>query len=303
MKKYFVLFVALITASSAFAQQDPIYAQYINNPFVLNPAYAGVTNNLNTSLSYRQQWAGYEGNPTTVNANGHISLRDNTMGAGLMFISDRIGATTTNEVYGSFAYRIKVDDDKTLSFGLQVGFINFKTENSKLIIHDPNDPVFTGETSNTKLSLGSGLILTNDKFFIGLSVPRMLKTKTTIKGKDFTEYAQHFYAVGSYIFFLSDRIRFRPSVLSRLVSGAPASFDINTAFILHENYVAGILTRNLSTYGIFLQAIVKQSFRFGYAFEMPTNKSVGSSFSTHEVTIGFRTNVMKFHTYSGAANF
>lgn len=303
MKRIFLLLVICWGSKEVSAQQDPLYSQYINNPFVLNPAYAGMTNNLNTSLSYRKQWTGQEGAPTTINANSHISLSNNTMGLGLMIVSDKIGATTVNEVYGSYAYRIKIDEGKTLSFGLQAGFINFKTENSKLTIQDPDDPLFSGETNDTKPSLGSGVILTSDQFFIGLSVPRMLKAQSSYEESELTAYTQHFYAIGSYMFFVNDRVRFRPSVLTKVVSGAPISVDINTAFILHEKYTAGILTRNFSTYGIFLQALLKDSFRFGYTFEIPTNKSIGTNFSTHEITLGFRMNVMRFHTFSGVTSF
>jgi len=33
------MFIA--ASSKVHAQQDPLYAQYLNNPIVLNPAYAG----------------------------------------------------------------------------------------------------------------------------------------------------------------------------------------------------------------------------------------------------------------------
>ena len=303
MKKIYLSLVVVFTATAALAQQDPLYSQYINNPFVLNPAYAGLTNNLNMSISYRQQWTGYEGNPTTINANGHISLFDNKMGAGLMIVSDQIGATTVNEVYGSYSYRIKIDNDKILSFGLQAGFANYKTEDSRLTLQDPNDPLFSATTNVSKPSFGSGIILTSDKFFIGLSVPRMLKTTTQVGAYDPTLYTQHFYAMGAYVFFVSERIRFRPSVLAKVVPGAPVSFDLNAAVILHENYTAGLLTRNFSTYGLFLQAIIKDSFRFGYALEIPTNKSVGANFSTHEITLGVRLNVLSFHSNNGVTSF
>ena len=292
-----------LVTQAAIAQQDPLYSQYINNPFVLNPAYAGLTNNLNTAISYRQQWTGYDGNPTTINANGHISLAGNKMGAGLMIVSDQIGATSVNEVYGSYSYRIKVASDKTLSFGLQAGYINYKTENSKLALADPGDPLFSGETNAGKPSIGSGVILTSDRFFIGLSVPRMLKTTANAGGFNTELYTQHFYAMGSYIFFLNERMRFKPSVLAKVVSGAPASVDLNAAVIFYENYTAGLLTRNFSTYGLFLQAIIKNSFRFGYALEVPTNNSVGTNFSTHEITVGFRLNVLPFHENSAVASF
>lgn len=298
MKGTLLTLIVCLAAPAVVAQQDPLYAQYINNPFVLNPAYAGLNTSLNVAAGYRQQWSGYEGSPTTLNANGHISLRQNTMGTGLMLVSDRIGATVTNEVYGSCAYRIPIGERKTLSFGLQAGFIHFKTSNSKLVIHDPGDPLFTEETTDTKPGLGAGLIATSDRYFIGLSMPRMLEATTRYGGAELTAYTRHFYAMGSYIFFLSERVRFRPSVLAKIAGGAPASFDVNTAFIFHENYTAGVLTRNLSTYGLFLQALIKGSLRVAYALEVPTNRSVGSQFTTHEITVGLRAQVFQFHKYS-----
>jgi type IX secretion system PorP/SprF family membrane protein len=303
MKKTCSLFFAVTITSVALAQQDPLYTQYIVNPFVLNPAYGGITNNLNASVSYRQQWTGFEGNPVTINANAHISLRDNKMGAGLMIVSDKIGATEVNEIYGSYAYRIKVADDKTLSFGLQAGIVNFKTDNSDLSLLDPGDPAFTGVANESKLSLGSGIILSSDRFFAGLSVPRMLKAKSDSGEGDLTLYTQHIYGMGSYVFFVTDRIRFRPSVLTRLVSGAPASVDLNAAVILYEKYTAGLLTRNFTTYGAFLQAFIKDTLRLGYAMEIPTNKSVGSRYTSHEITLGLRLSVLSFHENLGVTSF
>lgn len=302
MKKLFAI-VICCAAIPAIAQQDPLYSQYINNPFVLNPAYAGLTNNLNASISYRKQWAGFEGSPTTVNANGHLSLFNNKMGLGLMVVSDKIGTTSVTEAYSSYAYRIRVTSHKTLSFGLQAGLINYHTENDELNLQNPGDPLFSGEPSQSKPSMGAGVILTSQKFFFGLSVPRMLPTKMSTGGFKSTPYTQHFYAMGSYLFFINEHLRFRPSVLAKVVSGAPASIDLNAALIIHENYTAGLLTRDFSTYGFFLQALIKDSFRFGYAFEMPTNQSVGTNFPTHEITLGVWLNVLSFHSTSGVTSF
>jgi type IX secretion system PorP/SprF family membrane protein len=299
MRRVILLAALCMPCFAAIAQQDPLYSQYILNPFVLNPAYAGMTNNLNTSVIYRQQWTGFEGSPTTINANGHISLFANTMGAGLMVVSDKIGNTMTNEVYGSFAYRIRLTGDKTLSFGLQAGFVNYKTQNSKLTLQDPSDPLFNGETNASKPSIGAGIILSSDKFFIGLSVPRLLKTTTSVGGYEPTLYTQHLYAMGSYLFHINEALKFKPSVLAKVVSGAPVSVDLNAAIILYDKYTAGLLTRNFSTYGIFLQAVVKDTFRLGYTFEIPTNQSVGTNFLTHEITLGVRLSVLSFHNDGG----
>lgn len=297
--KHFIIFFFLFSALvESAAQQDPLYSQYINNPFVLNPAYAGLTDNLSLSLSYRNQWGGYEGSPKTLNANGHLSLFNNKMGVGLMMVSDQIGSNKTNEIVAAYSYRVNVTSNKLLSFGLQAGMTNFRRDDSKLSPYDPTDPLFQGNISEAKPTIGFGMILRSDRFFIGMSVPHLLKETVNVEGQQISLYTQHFYAMGSYFFFLSDRIRFKPAALLKMVSGAPASVDLNASLIIHENYQAGLLTRNFNSYGIFLQALVKDSVRLGYVFEMPTGSSVGTNFTTHEITLGFRMNVLLFHNNS-----
>jgi type IX secretion system PorP/SprF family membrane protein len=300
---FFLAFSMVMVCISLKAQQDPLYSQYLSNPFILNPAYAGLTNNLNLSLSYRSQWAGFEGSPKTINANGHITLADNRMGVGLMVISDQIGSSSITEVFGSYSYHLNLNDDQVFSFGLQGGFASYEIDNLKVNPFDVNDPLFKGKNTETKPSFGFGVILKSEKFFVGLSVPRMLKTTIETQGKQASLYTQHYYLMGSYIFFLSERIRFKPSTLLKFVSGAPASVDVNASLIIHENYQAGVLTRNFNTYGLFLQALLKDSFRLGYTFEVPTGTSVGTSFISHEITLGYRLNILDFHKNSGVTSF
>jgi type IX secretion system PorP/SprF family membrane protein len=303
MKSFSLFFLAWTCVHVAVAQQDPLYSQYINNPFVLNPAYAGMSNNLAGSASYRHQWAGMEGAPTTLNVNGHISLDDNRMGTGLMMMADKIGVTSLYEVNAAYAYRINVSASTVLSFGIQAGMLNFKNENSEVKLEHPGDPVFASETSETKPTIGTGAIISSDRFFVGLSVPRLLKTEVKSKAFNTEHYTQHLYFTGAYLFFVNDRIRFRPSVTTRLTQGAPAATDVSTSLIFHERYTAGLLTRNFSTYGILLNANLTDAFRLGYVFEIPMARSVGTKFTTHEITIGFRANVYRFHKNSVVYSF
>jgi type IX secretion system PorP/SprF family membrane protein len=295
IKIQIVLITVLLVSSSLQAQQDPLYSQYLNNPFILNPAYAGHTDNLNVSLSYRNQWTGLEGSPKTINFNSHISLNQNNMGAGLMVVSDKVGNSTINEVMASYSYRVRLTDSKILSFGLQGGFANYQIDNTKVNPFDPGDAQFMGTSSESKPNVGFGVILKSDRYIVSLSVPRMLKSTIELQGKQTLLYTQHFYAMGGYLFFLSEKVRFKPSTLLRYANGLPLSVDVNTSLILHDSYQVGLLTRNLTTYGLFLQALLKDSFRLGYTFEVPTGSSVGTNFTSHEITIGLRFNALSFH--------
>ena len=165
MKRLITFFFLLSGVVEGVAQQDPLYSQYINNPFVINPAYAGLTDNLNFSVSYRNQWGGYEGSPKTLNANGHVSVFNNKMGIGLMMVADQIGSNKTNEVMAAYSYRVSVTDGKLFSFGLQAGITNFQIDNSKVNPYDATDQLFQGKASETKPTIGFGMILKSDRFF------------------------------------------------------------------------------------------------------------------------------------------
>ncbi|MFZ6014328.1 MAG: type IX secretion system membrane protein PorP/SprF [Bacteroidota bacterium] len=308
MRKTLPIILSLLAGSffSAHAQIDPLYAQYLNNPLLINPAYTGFNNNLNASVTYRKQWAGFDGSPSTVNASGHTSLFDNKMGLGLIILQDQAGTNKNTEVAATYAYKLDLDE-KYISFGLQAGMVSFRNDNSDLNIYDPNDVTFTGDQTYTKPSFGAGVIFSSQRYFLGLSVPRLLKATATLNNATTSTenelYSQHFYMVGSYMIFLNERIRLKPSVLLKGVKGAPLSADLNFALNLDEKYTAGVFTRNFNTYGLLAQLKVGENYRFGYTFEVPSNQSVGARFTTHEFSFGLNLALFSFHDTSSITNF
>lgn len=298
MKKILLVLTGSILFQFANAQQDPIYSQYINNPMTINPAYAGLNNRLNASVSYRNQWTGFDGNPTTFNFNSHLSLLDNKIGAGLLVMQDQIGNTKNTEVEAAFSYKLPIDDNNTLSFGMQAGFITFRNNVGELNLEDPTDEAFLQTENVTRPNVGVGAILKSEKYFIGLSIPRLLNTVLDQGGQTFELYDRHFYLFGAYVFYINENIRLKPSALLRGVSGAPMSVDLNFTATLNEKYGAGIFTRNFNTYGLQLQARITEKLKLAYTFEIPTGNSVGSSFITHEIFLGFELPVFNFHDRS-----
>jgi len=295
MKKYILLTLLVTSLFTAHAQQDPLYSQYVNNPLVLNPAMAGLSDNLSANVSYRQQWGGLPGSPKTFNANAAMSILNNTAGAGIMLLSDKIGSTTTTEFYAMGSYRIQLSRKQTLAFGLQAGMINYKINNDQVNPYDTSDPYFQGTISQMKPSIGAGLMLKTDNLEVGLSVPRMLKSSSNIDGNQFALYSQHFYAYAAYRIHLSDRLALKPAVLLKAVQAAPLSTDINAALIIDNKFQVGALTRNFNNYGLFGRAQLGEALVFGFVYEVPTSKSVGTNYSTFELTLGLRLKALPYH--------
>lgn len=295
--RYTVLFL-LCCYSAAKAQIDPLYAQYLNNPFLVNPAYGGMNKYLNVMFGFRRQWAGFDGGPATLALTGHTSLADNKMGLGMIILQDKIGENTNTLVQASYAYKININESTLLSFGLQAGMMNYRSDNSKLNPYDPTDPLFAGVQNTTRPTVGAGVLVKGDKYFAGLAVPRLLKATTDFESTSGTGevdlYTQHFYGFASYLFLISDRLRFKPAALVRAVAGSPLSADLIAQLNIEDRYAVGLFTRNLNTYGLLAQLKFKQ-YRFAYTFELPTNNSVGTNFTTHDLTLGINLNLFRFH--------
>lgn len=301
MKKILLLLLVVISGVNALAQQDPLYSQYMLNPFIINPAYSGMTTDLNASAMYRKQWAGFEGSPVTFNANAHIALSANKMGAGLIVLQDQIGTDKTTEVTAAYAYHLPLNDKLKLSFGLQGGVINYYSDYSN-IKFNPADVKFTN-TSEWMPNFGSGFMLYSEKFMIGLSVPKMLKTTSVVQSVTTGLYTQHAYLYGAYVLPLSYRIKLKPWILARAVSGAPVSLDYAASIKVDDSYTLGLFTRSFSTYGFLAQINLGDNLRFGYVFELPTKNSVGTSYTTHEFTLGVRLGVFTFHDLGAIRDF
>jgi type IX secretion system PorP/SprF family membrane protein len=292
MKNILTITLLVLTSLSLYAQQDPLYSQYLNNPVLLNPAYTGINDKLNVVAGYRTQWAGFDGSPTTLNFSAHTSLYDNKVGVGIMVVQDKIGETKITQYNALYSYKIKLKGDKILSFGLQTGMTNYRNDNAQLNPQQSGDPAFAF-INDSKFNVGAGIMLKSERYLIGLSAPRLTKGSVDMGGQPIEIYNQHFYLMGAYMIYLTDRIRLKPSVLLRATQGA-FSTDFNFNLNLEENYTVGLLTRNLNTFGLLVQMNIKD-YRIGYVFEMPTNASVGTRFTSHEISLGLSLAAFGFH--------
>ncbi|MBS1506715.1 MAG: type IX secretion system membrane protein PorP/SprF [Bacteroidetes bacterium] len=294
MKKIILSLFLLAGAFESMSQQDPLYSQYFNNPMLINPAFAGSNERLYAGVAYRSQWSGIEGGPTTFNFNGHIALVDNKVGLGLMVVQDQLGDIKNTQYSTSYSYRIKLKNTTSFAFGMQTGFTRYATDPNGVRVLNP-DPLFATFTE-TKFNTGVGVLLQNDRYTLSLSVPRLLPGTVSQGGQSIQVYSQNYYLYGSYLFYVNERVQFKPSALLRVTSGTPLSADINCNFVINKLYTAGVFTRKFNTYGALLQ-MVMNNYRFGYVFELP-GKGSALNYNTHEISLSLSLDVLRSHNHS-----
>lgn len=280
----------MVMSVSCPAQQDPLYSQYFNNPMLINPAFAGSNERLYLGVADRSQWTGIDGGPQTFNFNGHIALMNNRLGAGALFIQDKTGNTKNNLYGATFAYRIKMPT-ATLSFGMQVGAIQYASNTDGLLIKNP-DPLFSPYTQ-TSFNTGVGVLLKSDRYTVGFSVPQLISNSVSLGGQSIQVYSQNYYLFGAYTFTVSENVEFKPSTLLRLTKGSSVSADLNANMTFYRKYTGGLFARNLNTFGILLQAVMG-NYRLGYVFELPA-KGSSLNYNTHEISLSASLDVLSHH--------
>lgn len=296
-KRYLILLLLTVfTSFNLHAQQDPHYTQYMYNMSVMNPAYAGSKENLSMGLLYRKQWVEIEDAPTTGTFFGHSPIGKN-VGLGLSVISDKIGPVEENNVYGDFSYTLELGGEHKLAFGLKAGITLHNVGLFSDINHtlpDPNDPAFKENTSNSFFNLGTGLFYYTNKYYLGLSVPNMMKsTHLDFNGRSFGSEVNHYFLTGGYVFDVNDNLKFKPFFMLKSAFNTPTSLDLSTNFLIRDKLELGATYRLEDSFGAMVNYQVAPNLKVGYAYDHITSDLKVTTPASHEIILLFDVNFNK----------
>ena len=131
IKKYSIILFIIFGINNVQAQ-DIHFSQFMENPLLLNPAYAGMDNALNITSRYRNQWQGLPGNPSFLKLNTHLPLYSFSGGTGLQVWNQSIGYESTVRFNLSYNQVFPLPFG-LVSVGLRMGVINKAINGDKFI--------------------------------------------------------------------------------------------------------------------------------------------------------------------------
>jgi type IX secretion system PorP/SprF family membrane protein len=279
--------LVFILTNTVNAQQDPLYNLYYYNQLMINPAYAGLYKDVTLNLISRKQWVGIEGSPLT-NFLSFSSSVGKRFGVGAMVVDDRLGINTSQEGQIAFSFKVIAKEETVLSLGVQGGLINYRYDYSKLNLEYLDDEGLDMNRSQfSRSNIGTGLFFRTAKFYVGISVPRILNIRVNDGMTASTRYLRHYYISGGFIInnTFNNLVRLKPSFLLRMMPNGQQAIDVSLHALFLETIWAGITIRNFNSYGVNGQFQVSQRLRAAYSFELPTNSLLSQNFGTHEISL------------------
>ncbi len=291
IKSLIKIAVVIFSISAMYSQQDPQYTQYMYNMNILNPAYAGSQETLSIGLLGRSQWVGIDGAPKTITANIHSPLSRN-VGLGFSVIADEIGPVKEQNVYADFSYTLKLSENSNLALGLKGGFTFLNAQLSLLDLGDNlPDLVFTdNDLDRTVANFGVGAFYYTEKFYLGVSMPNMLKSLHFEKKGGVVYDAleeMHYFITSGVVFDASENLKLKPSVMLKAVNGAPVSLDLSGNALINEKFELGVSWRVDDSVSAMFNLFVTPSTRVGYAYDYTLSNLGDFNSGSHEIFLLF----------------
>lgn len=288
MNKIFLIsLLVLFSYVDIIAQQTPHYTQYMYNMNVMNPAYAGSKESISLGMLYRKQWVNIEDAPNSFTFSGHGKAGRN-VGLGLSFISDKIGPVNEQNVYGDFSYTLNLSDEHRLAFGLKAGatFHRVGLRDIQSSLPDPSDGVFGEDINDVKFNLGSGVFYYTDKYYLGFSIPNMMKsTHLDFNGREYGSDVLHYFLTGGYVFELNSDLKFKPFFMLKSAFNISPSLDLSANFLYNEKIEVGATYRLQDSFGAMINFAVSPELRIGYAYDHIISDLRVTAPSSHEFII------------------
>ena len=277
----------MLTCYTGFAQQDAQFTQYMYNTININPAYAGSRGVMSIFGLHRTQWVGLDGAPTTNAFSVNTPINNSNLGLGVSLVTDKIGPTHDNTLSADLSYTIPMNEDYKLSFGIKTSGNIFDLDTDKLNPADV-DPSLQNFNNEVSVNFGAGVYLHSDKLYLGLSVPNFLQD-SKYNDNDIAVFQErmNFYFIGGYVFDVSPSIKFKPAVLTKLVTGAPLQVDASANFLFFDKLMLGGAYRWDAAASALAGFQITDGLFVGYSYDMETTHLRRFNSGSHEIFLRF----------------
>ena len=286
-------------------QQAPLYSQYMLNGFLINPAVAGSEGYTAINLTAREQWAGFQGGPSTYALSFQTRVMKKSqmsrtnlarkrrsynssggkVGLGGYVFNHRNGAVERIGLKGTYAYHIRIEDSQ-LSFGLSMVAYQYKLNEDKINLQTDGDGLWDGAKKSVFIpDADVGVYYSTRDFWAGFSVGQLLESvlKFGDTGYDQLTMERTYYLMGGYDFQPNRDLIFTPSALLKYAENGKFQADLNAKFYFSQAVWAGLTYRTGSSV-IVMAGVSVDRLIFGYAFDIGLNSIMKHSFGTHEFT-------------------
>jgi type IX secretion system PorP/SprF family membrane protein len=289
MKKLSVILFMMLVATSLSAQQIPLSENYYLDKYSFAPSYAGNYNPGYIFLGYRSDWSGIKGGPETFRLSFSNSAFQNA-GYGAKIIYDKAGIFNQIYVLGSYSYKVRINEDHNLLFGISAGLYS-NTLNIIDYYNDPNyniDPSLISQRVNSKLKFMSDVSvawtwkgLEAGFLFTNINFGDAHYKDVDVKYNPMANFQVH----AAYDWNVAENWEIEPLVIVRGGKYILSQLEI-AGRVVHQKKLWGSLAfRDPGIFGAGIGGKIGKGIMLNYNFNLASNVAL-NVFNNHEFCLG-----------------
>lgn len=303
---FIYIYIPLLLLSSfcltVNAQFDAQLSQYMMMPGYFNPGGICEGEEMNISISSRQQWVSIDNAPSTfiLHATLPKMINNKPNGFGLVIMKESIGLFDNQLLQIQYAWKKNVYGG-TLSIGIQGGLLQQNFDAGGIFIptsdyHNSSDISIPNSDLEALIpDFSTGIWFRKSKFHAGISASHLLESKLKLKAgnesTDTTSYntyaSRTYYLTSGYNIATSNPLyTLQPSFLLKTDLTAWQT-DISVRLWYKERFWGTVGWRPKDA--VILSAGIKldQGLTIGYSYDVSLRALSSVSGGSHEIFIGF----------------
>ena len=297
MKNLILIIVCVLGVGALSAQNERYFDErYISglsflNPVIVNPGATGNDMNHHVFLSYKNNWASFEGSPKSLilSYDGPVADR---LGVGAMLLTDSYGDLRTTKFQGSVSYTIDTPTNK-IGFGLSAEYIQHGLSSDVFTdpLLEPGDVLINDRIAGSNFfDVSFGIYgLYNDKLIYGLALPSLVSSRIDDGDSSTEREIGYLFNVGYKIDDLDSDLVLEPSIWVKKLMNVPFHADINVLARFLDDKLRGGITYTVGAdekLGFLIGTNVN-AMHFTYSYSASRHEIQTYNNGAHELSVRF----------------
>lgn len=297
MKSFYLIAILLFYSLLGCSQTSWQFAQFQLDPYMLNPAAAGIQPCHTVTIGHRRQYTTLERAMSTSIVAYNMSTEESGLkkfkkgwhGFGGLAVEDRFGSTSSFTFSGAYSYHLRLQKDHVLSAGtfLTVNRLAFQTNQARL--KDQNDPAFEYAQPIYLFPLFTpGIAYSSPTWYLSLSVWNLFKSKMSGFRNSIgspADLERMIYLGAQKTLIADDYNSYHIGGQVRYTGMALPSMDIQAGWTFDQNFTTMLGYRVQDAVIGSIQFRFLRKFKFGYAYEYNLSAFSAVGQHTHEIAI------------------
>lgn len=297
LRNIVLMMVIMLMTAGLHAQQAPMFTNYSRSYAAVNPGFYGLSEGVNISSIYRDQYSGFDDwstgervSPRTFLISADLPIPAIAGGVGLSVVKDKTGMEDNVGVNLGYSYHLDLGSG-TLGIGLALNLTNRSIDFSQASPIEEGDPSIPNSKQTDMLFDGNfGLFyMIPDQFYVAASVTNFLESKGKVLAANATSSASFvgdrtLYFVAGYEFHFTNSYFMLNPEMCLMSDIASTQFNIGAKLWYNEKFYFGTNYRFQESVAVMAGLNIK-GFVLSYAYDINTmGHGVNGS---HEVSLSY----------------